>query len=187
MLVGRIHDSSHPVSLWIYVSTLCLLYGVSALYHRPNWRKKAREWFRRLDHAMIYLFIAGTVTPLATSTLDGDSRNSLLILMWGSAVLGCLQSLFWIHAPKALCAAFYAAIGAMASTYFPEIGASLGGSEMGLLFGGGVAYALGGLVYAIKRPNPLPRSFGYHEIFHLFVVGGSFCHFLLIQKIIIKT
>ena len=188
MLIGRLSSSStYTISTWVYVLTLCFMYGISTLYHRPNWTPKLRQWFRKLDHTAIYLLIAGTATPLATSTLDQSSRNTFLVLMWGSAVIGFFQSLFWIKAPKALSALFYLVMGSLALPYLSKMGLSLGTEKLILLLIGTLAYALGAIVYAIKFPNPLPKSFGYHEVFHLLVIAGSFCHFILIQHIVLSA
>jgi hemolysin III len=170
----------------VYALSLFAMFAVSALYHRPTWAPAARARMRRLDHATIFLLIAGTFTPFAVLGLGGAQATTLLAIAWGGALLGLLQSLFWVHAPKPLTAALYLAMGWAISPYFRELHAALGARALMLLLAGGVAYSLGALVYALRRPNPFPRTFGYHEVFHALVIVASVCHFAAVLGMVLR-
>jgi len=172
------------VSLIVYTLGLAGLFGISALYHRPHWEAIPRSWMRRLDHAAIYLLIAGTVTPICLLGFRADEGFVLLKTVWAAASIGILQSLFWVKAPKWLNAILYVAVGWIAVPFFPELLRVLGHSGVGLIAAGGVAYTLGAAVYALRRPDPWPRVFGYHEIFHALVVVGAFLHFLVVYRLL---
>ncbi len=167
----------------VYSVTLVMMFAVSALYHRPTWSPAARQWMRRLDHAAIFLLIAGTFTPFAL-TLESGQARSFLTVAWVGAVLGMLQSLFWVHAPKPVSAILYLALGWAAAPYFPALHVGLGTSGLVLLGAGGLAYSLGALIYMLRRPNPIPEVFGYHELFHALVILASLCHFTAVLGVI---
>lgn len=166
----------------IYLVALCGQFLVSALYHRPTWKPEARQWWRRVDHAFIMILIAGTGTPLAVS-LPGDSSRTLLLLLWVGAALGVLRALFWIHAPKPVAAALALALAWLMSPFLPDLRAVLGAAGTAWLLAGGVLYSLGGIAYATKKPNLWPRVFGYHEVFHAFVVLAAACHFVAVALV----
>ncbi len=166
-----------------YAATLAAMFGVSALYHRPNWRPASRQWMRRLDHCTIFLLVAGTFTPFAT-LLPAGRASSMLALALTGALLGVVQSLFWVHAPKPLTAVLYLALGWSAVAFIPALYRTLGGAPVVLLVVGGILYSGGALVYALRRPDPSPRVFGYHEIFHALVVGAAVCHFAAVLEVI---
>lgn len=168
----------------LYVFSLVALFTVSATYHRVNWSVSGRAWMRRMDHASIFLLIAGTYTPLALLGLPGDSGNGLLLAIWGGALLGVLQSLFWVHAPKVLTAALAVGVGWTLVPYFGEVRRALGDAEFGLVLAGGLAYTLGAVAYAAKRPNPRPGVFGYHEVFHALTLVGAALHFAVVLKLV---
>jgi hemolysin III len=171
----------------VYGLSLVAMFGVSALYHRPTWQPAARARMRRLDHATIFLLIAGTFTPFAVLGLEGRETTTLLCIAWGGALLGLLQALFWVHAPKPLTALLYLAMGWAISPYFGALRAALGNAPLGLLLAGGVAYSLGALVYALRRPDPFPRTFGYHEVFHALVIVASVCHFAAVLGLVVRA
>jgi hemolysin III len=168
----------------LYALSLVVLFAISATYHRVSWSARARAWMRRLDHASIFLLIAGTYTPVAMVGLAEDSGNSLLLAIWGGALVGVLQSLFWVKAPKALTAALAVAVGWTMVPYLAEARRALGVGEMSLLVGGGVVYTLGALAYALKRPDPRPGVFGYHEVFHALTIVGAALHFAAVLSIV---
>jgi hemolysin III len=156
----------------VYGATLFALFATSALYHRPNWPPRARMVMRRLDHAAIYLLIAGTYTPLCL-LLGGGTGRSMLAVAWGGAALGILQSLLWVRAPKAVSAAIYLVLGWVVLPVVPALLRALGPGALALLAAGGLAYTLGAVVYATRRPDPFPRVLGYHEVFHALVVVAA--------------
>ncbi|MBF5045698.1 hemolysin III family protein [Aggregicoccus sp. 17bor-14] len=170
----------------VYALSLVAMFAVSALYHRPTWSPRARARMRRLDHATIFVLIAGTFTPFAVLGLGGSAATTLLAVAWGGALLGLLQSLFWVHAPKPVSALLYLALGWAISPYFGALRAAVGTRALGLLLAGGVAYSVGALVYALRRPNPFPRVFGYHEVFHALVIVASVCHFAAVLGLVVR-
>jgi hemolysin III len=158
----------------IYAITVVGLFGVSALYHRVNWSSAAaRRWMRRLDHSMIFLVIAGTYTPFALLALHGSLATAILIVVWAGALGGIVLNLVWIDAPKWVTALVYVALGWVAVIAFPSLFDELGVTATALVAAGGVLYTLGALVYALRRPDPAPTVFGYHEIFHALVIAAA--------------
>jgi len=167
----------------IYSLTLVGMYGVCALYHRPIWSRRKYLIIKRLDHAAIFALIAGTATPICLLVFKNGTGLRLLFLIWGIAIFGMVLTLFWAQSPKWVRASLYIILGWLIVPYFSEIKFQLGTPEFQLLLAGGIFYTLGALVYAFKRPNPFPQSFGYHEIFHVFVVIASTLHFIVIYKL----
>ena len=162
----------------IYAASLSALLGVSALYHRINWRRpEIRRWMRRLDHSMIFLLIAGTVTPFAVLVLDGTLANALLIAVWAGAAAGIVVELVWVEAPKWATALVYVAVGWIGALGFPGIVGNAGLGAGALIAVGGAFYTAGAVIYARQRPDPNPAVFGYHEIFHLLVIAAAAAHF----------
>ena len=159
------------VALAVYAVSLASLFGVSAIYHRVNWRSlTARRWMRRLDHSMIFMLIAGTYTPFAVVALHGTFAVTILVVMWSLALAGASFNLIWIDAPKWALTVIYLALGWTALATVPQLAASLGVGGLALLMIGGLIYTAGAVVYAIKRPDPVPTVFGYHELFHALVI-----------------
>jgi len=162
----------------IYAVSLSALFGTSALYHRVEWRRpKVRRWMRRLDHSMIFFLIAGTYTPFALLVLDGALATAILAVVWTGAIAGAIVQLIWIDHPKWASALIYLSLGWVAVVAFPALWSSLGVAGAMLVIAGGVLYTAGAVVYATQRPNPNPAIFGYHEIFHLFVIAAAIAHF----------
>jgi len=161
----------------IYAVALAGLLGSSALYHRVTWPPRARAWLRRLDHAMIFVLIAGTYTPFALLVLDGTLADVVLAGVWSGAAAGIVFTLLWVDAPSWLAAATYVALGWFSLIAIPQITARAGVGALLLLALGGVAYTAGAVVYARRRPDPRPATFGYHEIFHVLVVVAAAAHF----------
>jgi hemolysin III len=165
----------------IYAVSLSALFGVSALYHRVDWRRpEVRRWMRRLDHTMIFFLIAGTVTPFALLVMDGPLATALLIAVWAGALAGTIVELVWIEAPKWVSAIVYIAVGLIGALGFPAIVAEAGLIAGGLIAFGGALYAAGAVIYALQRPDPSPAVFGYHEIFHVLVIAAAAAHFAAI-------
>lgn len=163
----------------IYSISLIGQYGVSALYHTRMWSRKKYLLLRRIDHAAIFVFIAGTATPICLLTLKNASGLQLLSILWLVAIIGMFITTRWTHEPKWSRALLYVAMGWLGILYFPEIKSSLNTTNIQLLVIGGVTYTLGAMIYAFKWPDPFPNVFGYHEVFHVLVVLGSGFHFFL--------
>jgi hemolysin III len=160
----------------VYAISVATLLGISALYHRPTWSVVARARMRRLDHSAIFVLIAGTYTPLAL-TLPKATAHTMLSVAWAGGIAGVLRALFWIKAPKWIVAVLAVGMGWLAILYFPAIRLVAGNAVVVYLLAGGVAYSIGAVVYALRRPDPWQRHFGYHEIFHALVLTGIACHF----------
>lgn len=165
----------------IYAVSLSALFGTSALYHRVNWRRPgARRWMRRLDHSMIFLLIAGTYTPFALLVLHGALADAILVVVWAGAAAGTIIEMIWIEAPKWVTAIIYLSLGWVAVVAMPDLWNELGAGGTLLVAGGGLLYTTGAVVYATQRPNPNPAVFGYHEVFHLFVIAAAALQFAAI-------
>lgn len=162
----------------IYAVSLSALFGTSALYHRVNWsRPSVRQWMRRLDHSMIFFLIAGTYTPFALLVLHGTLAMTILAVVWVGAIAGAIVEMIWIDHPKWASALIYLALGWVAVAAFPDLWSQMGPGGTLLVAAGGLLYTAGAVVYAIQRPNPSPAVFGYHEVFHLFVIAAAVAHF----------
>lgn len=159
----------------VFMTTSLLLFGNSAVYHRFNWGPKTKVVLKRIDHANILLLIAGTYTPIATLALPPEKGVLLLCLVWGGAILGILFRVFWIHAPRWLYVALYLALGWAAVMYMVDL-VNANVAMMVLVCVGGLLYTAGAIVYALKKPNPWPGHFGFHEIFHVCTVLAFLCH-----------
>lgn len=161
----------------VFMLTSMLLFGVSALYHRFNWKPETKQLFRRLDHANIFLLIAGTYTPIALLALPLDKGVLLLIMVWAGALLGIGFRVFWIGAPRWLYVPLYVLLGWAALMFIVDI-FNANAAAMVLVIVGGLLYTLGSVVYGMKRPNPAPGVFGFHEIFHSLTVLAFLCHWV---------
>jgi hemolysin III len=159
----------------VFMATSMLLFGASAVYHRFNWGPKAKAVLKRIDHANIFLLIAGTYTPIAVLALPPEKGILLLSLVWTGALIGILFRVFWIGAPRWLYVALYLVLGWAAVMYIVDL-FQANAAMMTLVIVGGVLYTLGAVVYAMKRPNPWPGHFGFHEIFHVCTVLAFLCH-----------
>jgi hemolysin III len=169
----------------IYAASLILLLTISAVYHRFQWTLRVRTWLRRADHASIFLLIGGSYTPIAMVALGGDTGRHLLVAIWCGVAIGVTGSMFWPGAPKWVTAGIAVAVGWTLVPYLGAVGQALSSAELWLIALGGVAYTIGALVYATKRPNPWPRSFGYHEIFHALTLVGAGLHFAALALIVL--
>jgi len=168
------------VAVAVYAASVSGLFGVSALYHRVTWTAPARRRMRRLDHAMIFLLIAGTYTPVGLLILQGTLATTVLLVVWSGAVAGIVLELAWTRAPRWLGGVVYVALGWVAVVAMPQLFAQLGLAGGLLIVAGGLVYTAGALVYALRRPDPAPSVFGYHEVFHLLVIIAAAAHFLAI-------
>jgi hemolysin III len=169
------------VAASIYGIGLCALFAGSALYHRWRWDPRWRQLLRRVDHSTIFVFIAATYTPVAVLVLDGTVQVLVLAAAWAGAIGGVLFSLAWIDASRALQALLYVGLGWLAVAAFPQMLERLGSMPIVLIASGGLLYTLGAVVYARQRPDPWPRTFGFHEIFHALVIAAAACQFVAIS------
>jgi hemolysin III len=173
-LVIAAPEGPGTVATAIYAASVAALFGVSALYHRVNWSTAAaRKRMRRIDHTMIFVLIAGSYTPFAVLVLDGALADVILIVVWAGAAAGAVMKLLWIDAPKGLVAVTYLLMGWVAVAAFPGMLGELGVTATALVAAGGLLYTLGAVVYALQRPDPVPRVFGYHEVFHALVIAAA--------------
>jgi hemolysin III len=162
----------------IYAASLSALLGTSALYHRVDWKRPdVRRWMRRLDHSMIFFLIAGTYTPFALLVLNGPLADAILAVVWAGALIGAIVEMIWIEHPKWVAALVYVSLGSVAAVAFPGMWQEMGVGGTLLVAAGGLLYTVGAVVYATQRPNPNPRVFGYHEIFHALVILAAAAHF----------
>jgi hemolysin III len=165
----------------IYAVSLSALLGTSALYHRVDWKRPAvRRWMRRLDHSMIFFLIAGTYTPFALLVLDGMLADAILVVVWAGAIAGAVVEMVWIEHPKWVAALIYMSLGWVAAIAFPGLWSEMGAAGAILVAIGGILYTAGAVVYATQRPNPSPRVFGYHEVFHALVIAAAAAQFAAI-------
>ena len=179
-LILAASDGRARVAAAIYAAALSGLLGTSALYHRVTWRPSARRWMRRLDHSMIFVLIAGTYTPVALLALKGPLATAVLIVVWAGALGGVIFKLAWIDAPKWLFALVYVALGWVSAAILGELPGAIGWRGVAGLAAGGLLYTIGAVVYASGRPNPWPKVFGYHEVFHALVLAAAALHFAVI-------
>ena len=177
-----------PAAKWssaVFMTTSLLLFGISALYHRFNWSPKTKVMLKRFDHANIFLLIAGTYTPLAVLALPPSKGVLLLVLVWIGATLGIAFRVFWVHAPRWLYVALYILLGWAAMMYIVDL-FQANAAMMILVVVGGLAYTAGAIIYALKKPNPIPGVFGFHEIFHTLTVVAFMCHWTAILLIALQ-
>ena len=158
------------VACAVYAFTMSALYGISALYHRPNWTPARRRVMQRLDHSAIFLLIAGSYTPFAVLVIQGTLADVILLVVWSGAAAGILLKLVWIDAPKWLITLIYVALGWVVLAAAPDLFRELGPVAASMVALGGLLYTTGALVYAFRRPDPVPAIFGYHEVFHALVI-----------------
>jgi hemolysin III len=175
------------VAVAVYAASVSALFGVSALYHRVTWTTLARRRMRRLDHSMIFLLIAGTYTPVGLLVLQGTLATVVLAVVWSGAIAGIVLELAWMRAPRWLGGTVYLALGWVAVVAMPQLFARLGVPGGLLIVSGGLLYTAGAAVYALRRPDPVPTVFGYHEVFHLLVIAGVATHFLAISLFALPT
>jgi len=186
-LVAATHDARSMAATLVYAVLLAAMFGVSASYHRIDWGPRGRAWWQRADHAMIFAFIAGTYTPLCMLGLDRAAGPRLLALVWTCAALGIVRALLWPTAPRAVSASLYVVVGWLAIAYLPEILRAFDPLGLALMLAGGVCYTTGAVIYALRRPDPMPAVFGYHEVFHALVIVAGGCHFAAIARVALAS
>ena len=171
----------------VFACSAALMLGTSTLYHRVTWRPNARLWMRRADHAGIFLLIAGTYTPVALISLRGAWGMTVLIVVWSGAIAAAISTFCWVGAPKWLSALLGLALGWVGMIVLPRFAHHEGITPVILLAGGGLAYTAGALVYALKRPDPFPRVFGYHELFHALTIVALACQYVAVAFFVVRV
>ena len=179
-LLWRADGDTALLGAAVYGATLVTLFSVSALYHRRFWSLPARRLLGRLDHSAIFLLIAGTYTPVGLLIGPGAGHR-MLAAVWCGAVLGIGLVVGWPGMPKRGRALIYVLLGWVVAPVLPELHAALGDASTALLFAGGALYTVGAVIYGVRRPDPFPRTFGFHEIFHLLVIAAAACHYLMVD------
>ncbi len=181
VLVAASPTLAGRLSAAVFALAAVVLFGTSAVYHRGSWSPRWAGVLRRADHSNIFLLIAGTYTPLSVLLLDRSTATWLLVIVWSGAALGIVSRLVWLSAPRWVYVPIYVALGWVAVWFLPAFGRSGGGLIVALVMLGGLAYTLGAIAYGTKWPNPSPRWFGFHEIFHVGTVVGWSCHYAAVS------
>jgi hemolysin III len=166
------------LSCLIYSCTVCGLFGISALYHRRVWSERGYQVMRRMDHSMIFIFIAGSYTPFALLALPSEKGWVLFWIVWSGAIAGVLLKMFWPSAPRWVGVPLYILLGWVAAWFVGPIMEGAGVAALVLLIVGGALYSIGGVLYALKWPNPWPTTFGHHEFFHACTAVAAICHYI---------
>jgi hemolysin III len=184
VLVSLAPDTRTRIASAVFGLSAAMLFGSSALFHRGHWSPRWHGVLRRLDHSNIFLLIAGTYTPFALVLLNGTNARILLSLVWGGALLGIAFRVFWIGAPRWLYLPVYIALGWAAIFWLGDFASAAGPAVLTLIIVGGALYSVGGLIYGLKRPNPIPRWFGFHEVFHSFTVAAFVVHYVGVSMVV---
>ncbi|MFC3995516.1 hemolysin III family protein [Nocardiopsis sediminis] len=184
VLVALAPGAPARIASAIYALSSVLLFGTSAVYHVGRWSRRGMAVLRRMDHSNIYFIIAGTYTPFVVLVLDGALRTAMLALIWGGAAAGVLFKMFWLNAPRWLSTALYLAIGWVAVLFIPQLVGGTHPATWILILAGGLLYSAGAVVYGAKRPDPAPRWFGFHEIFHSLTIAAYICHYIAVSFVV---
>ena len=180
-------DGRRLVGAAAFAGSAAAMLGASALYHRGTWAPRARRWMRRVDHAGIYLLIAGTYTPVGLLSLHGRLQHIVLAVVWAGAGAAILFKLCWVGSPKWLSAVFGVALGWVGIAAMPQLARTEGPAAVALLAAGGVAYTAGAVVYARRRPDPVPAVFGYHEVFHALTLVALACQYVAVAFFVVRV
>jgi hemolysin III len=183
-VAASLRGSAAGATTAIYAGTVTMLFTTSALYHRINWGPTAQGVFKRLDHSMIFVFIAGSYTPIAVLTLDRSSALAVLMVVWIGALGGVALKSTWPHAPRWLGVPLYIGLGWVAVFVMPQLLHNAGVAALTLIAAGGVLYTAGAVVYGLKRPDPWPGTFGFHEVFHACTLVAALCHYVAIWLVV---
>ncbi len=184
VLVMQAETPQARISAAIFATTAALLFGTSALFHRGSWSPRVRGLLRRMDHSNIYLIIAGTYTPFAVLSLPSGKGQTLLLIVWVGALAGVIFRVVWIGAPRWLYTSVYVGIGWVAIFFLPDLVAGAGVTAVVLIAVGGVLYSAGAVVYGLKRPDPWPRWFGFHEVFHSLTIAAFTVHYVAVSIVV---
>jgi hemolysin III len=186
LIIGS-HGTRERVGASVFGCSVAACFGASALYHRVTWTPRVRLWMRRLDHAGVYLLIAGTYTPVSLIALSGNWRIVVLAVVWSGAIAAIILKFAWVEAPKWLAAAIGLALGWVAVVALPQLAEHLPRAGFVLLVVGGLAYTAGAIVYARRRPDPVPAVFGYHELFHALTIVAVTCQYVAIAFFVVRV
>jgi hemolysin III len=170
-----------------FAASAVVMLGASALYHRVTWTPRARMWMRRVDHAGVYLLIAGTYTPVGLLRLHGTMQTVVLTVVWAGAAAAVLSKLCWVRSPKWVSAMFGITLGWVGIAAMPQLERAAGPAAVALLAAGGLAYTAGAIVYARRRPDPIPTVFGYHEVFHALTLVALACQYVAIAFFVVRV
>ena len=181
VLVVLADGTRETVATAVYAASASLLFGISALYHRGHWSPKTERQLKRLDHSNIFLIIAGTYTPFSVILLRDNGGTALLWIVWSAALAGIAFRVLWVGAPRWLYTPVYLGLGWVAVFYLGDLLDAGGWAVVALLAAGGLLYTVGGIVYGLKRPNPSPRWFGFHEVFHALTLGAFAVHYIAVS------
>ena len=180
-------DGRRLAAAAIFAGSAVAMLGASALYHRVTWSPRVRPWMRRLDHAGIYLLIAGTYTPVGLLSLHGSLQTVVLAVVWGGAGAAILAKLCWVGSPKWLSAVIGISLGWVGVAAMPQLAGTAGPAAVALLGAGGLAYTAGAVVYARRKPDPVPAVFGYHELFHALTLVALACQYVAIAFFVVRV
>ncbi len=183
-LVVRTTPGRGTVAALVYAASVSGLLGTSALYHRVTWRPDVRRWMRRLDHAMIFVLIAGSYTPIVLLAMSGTLASVVFCVAWGGALAGVLVEFFWVEHPRYVSAVIGSALGWTSLVMVGQLHRTVGWLAVAGFILGGVLYTIGATIYSRKRPNPVPGVFGYHEVFHALVLAAAALHYAVIAFIV---
>ena len=186
LIVGADGTRAH-VAASVFASSVAICFGASALYHRVTWTPTVRLWMRRIDHAGIYMLIAGTYTAVCLLALSGAWRWTVLSIVWAGAVAAIVLKFAWVDAPKWLAAAIGLALGWVGVVAFPKLASTLDPAAVVLLGVGGLVYTAGAVVYVRRKPNPAPAVFGYHEVFHALTIVAVACQYVAIAFFVVRA
>ncbi|MGI8685534.1 MAG: PAQR family membrane homeostasis protein TrhA [Acidimicrobiales bacterium] len=184
VLVAAGPSSSARAAAGVYAAGLCALFGVSAAYHRRRWSPAGRRRMRRLDHATIFVMIAGSYTPLCVVALGGKLGTAILVVVWCGAAIGAVFALFELASRPSLSLLGYIALGWFMAVALPELSQRISGPALAFLVAGGLLYTVGGVVLVRHRPDPVPAVFGYHEVWHVMVAAAAACHYVTIASVV---
>ncbi|MFY9579534.1 MAG: hemolysin III family protein [Gaiellaceae bacterium] len=187
LLVVGAEGGRHRLAAAVFAGSAAACFGTSALYHRVTWTPHMRLWMRRVDHAGVYLLIAGSYTPVSLLVLRGAWRPVVLAVVWGGAVAAIVLKFVWVAAPKWLAVAIGIALGWVAVVALPQLATRLNPAAFVLLVVGGLLYTAGAIVYARRRPDPFPTVFGYHELFHALTIVAVACQYVAIAFFIVRA
>ena len=171
----------------VYAVSLTAVFGSSAVYHRGHWTERARRWLKRVDHSMIYILIAASYTPVAALVLGGTWEVVLLSVIWAGAVVGVTMKMARPDGLSIVSAALYMVLGWLAILALPQLVREMTTAELVLLLAGGLLYTIGAIVFATRRPDPSPTTFGYHEVWHSFMVAAAACHYAMILLLMLSS
>ena len=187
LLIVGAEGARRHVAASVFAGSVTACFGASALYHRVTWTPRLRPWMRRIDHAGVYTLIAGTYTAVCLLALEGAWRWTVLAIVWAGAAAAIVLKFAWVDAPKWLAAAVGLALGLVGVIAFPQLAAHLDPAAVALLAVGGIVYSAGAVVYASRRPDPVPRVFGYHEVFHALTIVAVACQYVAIAFFVVRA